>query len=169
MHKAHEITQLFGETFDVVIESSKVGLRKPDPKIFQLALQELQVEPHEVQALAAWAMISSSISYFVCVGSVLGWSGSKSQVSERAGAENNKGCRAFQSSIRTGLSAGAGSNPWSQSTLTPRSSFTILHNICTCKCIMNACWMINDPACALYTFRLGIPSIKTCNVSIYNY
>lgn len=53
MHKAHEITQLFGETFDVVIESSKVGLRKPDPKIFQLALQELQVEPHEVQALAA--------------------------------------------------------------------------------------------------------------------
>ena len=31
--------------FDVVIESSVVGLRKPDPKIYELACRELGVEP----------------------------------------------------------------------------------------------------------------------------
>jgi putative hydrolase of the HAD superfamily len=34
--------------FDVVIESSKSGLRKPDPRIYQLACRELEVEPEEV-------------------------------------------------------------------------------------------------------------------------
>jgi putative hydrolase of the HAD superfamily len=34
--------------FDVVIESSKSGLRKPDPRIYELACRELQVEPEEV-------------------------------------------------------------------------------------------------------------------------
>lgn len=31
--------------FDVVIESSVVGLRKPDPRIYELACRELRVEP----------------------------------------------------------------------------------------------------------------------------
>lgn len=31
--------------FDVVVESSKVGLRKPDPRIYALACSELSVEP----------------------------------------------------------------------------------------------------------------------------
>ena len=34
--------------FDVIIESSKVGLRKPDPQIYALACQRLDVAPTEV-------------------------------------------------------------------------------------------------------------------------
>jgi putative hydrolase of the HAD superfamily len=34
--------------FDVVIESSKTRLRKPDPRIYELACRELEVEPQEV-------------------------------------------------------------------------------------------------------------------------
>jgi putative hydrolase of the HAD superfamily len=37
--------------FDVVIESSRVGLRKPDPAIYRLACAELVVEPDEVAFL----------------------------------------------------------------------------------------------------------------------
>ena len=33
--------------FDVVIESSVVGLRKPDPRIFRLACERLRIEPRE--------------------------------------------------------------------------------------------------------------------------
>jgi putative hydrolase of the HAD superfamily len=33
--------------FDVVIESSKVGLRKPDPAIYQLACREMNIDPTE--------------------------------------------------------------------------------------------------------------------------
>jgi putative hydrolase of the HAD superfamily len=36
------------ELFDVVIESSKVGVRKPDPKIYELACDAMGVEPSEV-------------------------------------------------------------------------------------------------------------------------
>jgi putative hydrolase of the HAD superfamily len=35
------------ELFDVVLESSKIGLRKPDPRIYELACEELDVEPPE--------------------------------------------------------------------------------------------------------------------------
>jgi putative hydrolase of the HAD superfamily len=34
--------------FDVIIESNKTGLRKPDPRIYQLACRQLEVEPDEV-------------------------------------------------------------------------------------------------------------------------
>jgi putative hydrolase of the HAD superfamily len=33
--------------FDVVIDSARVGIEKPDPRIFQAALRPLGVEPHE--------------------------------------------------------------------------------------------------------------------------
>jgi putative hydrolase of the HAD superfamily len=33
--------------FDFVIESSVVGLRKPDPRIYELACERLEVEPAE--------------------------------------------------------------------------------------------------------------------------
>ncbi|HEX8803611.1 MAG TPA: HAD-IA family hydrolase, partial [Acidimicrobiales bacterium] len=33
--------------FDVVIESSRAGIRKPDPAIYTLVCDELGVEPHE--------------------------------------------------------------------------------------------------------------------------
>lgn len=33
--------------FDVVIESSKVGIRKPDPEIYKLACREMDIEPGE--------------------------------------------------------------------------------------------------------------------------
>ena len=36
------------ELFDVIIESSKAGVRKPDPKIYEMACEQLGVEPHEV-------------------------------------------------------------------------------------------------------------------------
>lgn len=35
------------ELFDVVIESSKVGIRKPDPRIYQIACDELGIEPSQ--------------------------------------------------------------------------------------------------------------------------
>ena len=31
--------------FDVVVESSKVGYRKPDPRFYEIALEQLEVEP----------------------------------------------------------------------------------------------------------------------------
>ncbi len=44
--KAERVAEVM-ELFDVVIESSKVGLRKPDPEIYRLALREMQLEPSE--------------------------------------------------------------------------------------------------------------------------
>jgi putative hydrolase of the HAD superfamily len=38
-------TEWVFETFDAVIESSRVGLRKPDPAIYELACTELGVDP----------------------------------------------------------------------------------------------------------------------------
>ena len=35
--------------FDVIIDSQVVGVEKPDPRIFQLALERLGVGPDEVQ------------------------------------------------------------------------------------------------------------------------
>ena len=35
------------DLFDVVIESSKVGFRKPDPRFYEMACHELDIEPHE--------------------------------------------------------------------------------------------------------------------------
>jgi len=35
------------DLFHVVIESSKAGVRKPDPRFYELALEQLEVEPHE--------------------------------------------------------------------------------------------------------------------------
>ncbi len=35
------------DLFDHVIESSKVGLRKPDPKIYLMACDALNIEPHQ--------------------------------------------------------------------------------------------------------------------------
>lgn len=37
--------------FDVFIESTRVGLRKPDPRIYQLACRELSVEPAQAAFL----------------------------------------------------------------------------------------------------------------------
>lgn len=39
--------ETLGDLFDVVIESSKAGVRKPDPRFYQLALGALDVEAHE--------------------------------------------------------------------------------------------------------------------------
>jgi putative hydrolase of the HAD superfamily len=35
------------DLFHVVVESSKAGVRKPDPRFYELALEQLEVEPHE--------------------------------------------------------------------------------------------------------------------------
>jgi putative hydrolase of the HAD superfamily len=39
--------RLLADLFDVVLESSKVGVRKPDPRFYELACEELAIEPHE--------------------------------------------------------------------------------------------------------------------------
>jgi putative hydrolase of the HAD superfamily len=39
------------DLFDVVVESSKVGLRKPDPAIYTLVCELLAVRPHEAVLL----------------------------------------------------------------------------------------------------------------------
>ena len=36
-----------GDMFDVIVDSSAVGMRKPDPRIYRLALEQLGVEPEE--------------------------------------------------------------------------------------------------------------------------
>ena len=38
---------LMADLFDVVIESSKVGVRKPDPEFYRLACEALGVQPDE--------------------------------------------------------------------------------------------------------------------------
>ena len=44
--KAEAIADIMS-LFEIVIESSKVGMRKPDPKIYELACQEMGIEPSE--------------------------------------------------------------------------------------------------------------------------
>jgi putative hydrolase of the HAD superfamily len=44
-------TEWVFETFDAVVESSEVGLRKPDPGIYELACTELHVEPKNAAML----------------------------------------------------------------------------------------------------------------------
>jgi putative hydrolase of the HAD superfamily len=41
-----EMGEIFG-LFDAVIESAKVGVRKPDPRFYELACQQLGIEPSE--------------------------------------------------------------------------------------------------------------------------
>jgi putative hydrolase of the HAD superfamily len=35
------------ELFDVIVESSRVGVRKPDPRFYEMACELLDIEPHE--------------------------------------------------------------------------------------------------------------------------
>jgi putative hydrolase of the HAD superfamily len=42
--KAAQVAEIMAE-FDAVIESSKIGLRKPDPRIYQMMCELLEVEP----------------------------------------------------------------------------------------------------------------------------
>ncbi len=35
------------ELFDVIVESSRVGVRKPDPRFYEIACELLGIEPHE--------------------------------------------------------------------------------------------------------------------------
>jgi putative hydrolase of the HAD superfamily len=44
--KARAVAEVMS-LFDVIIESSKVGMRKPDPEIYKLACQELDIRPEE--------------------------------------------------------------------------------------------------------------------------
>ena len=43
------------ELFDVVVDSSEIGIRKPDPRIFQLALEQLGIAPGEAIFLDDYA------------------------------------------------------------------------------------------------------------------
>lgn len=44
---AEEIQRIM-EQFDFVLESSKVGIRKPDPRIYQLACEQVNIAPNHV-------------------------------------------------------------------------------------------------------------------------
>lgn len=35
------------DLFDVIVESSRVGVRKPDPRFYEIACEQLGIEPHE--------------------------------------------------------------------------------------------------------------------------
>ena len=45
--RAREITEILA-LFECVIESSKLGMRKPDPRIYQHACEQMGVRPEEV-------------------------------------------------------------------------------------------------------------------------
>ena len=45
--KRAEAMQQVLDLFDVVIESSKIGIRKPDPRIYQIACDQLGIAPNE--------------------------------------------------------------------------------------------------------------------------
>ena len=44
---AAEVSKVMG-IFDLVVESSKEGIRKPNPRIYELACERLEVDPKEV-------------------------------------------------------------------------------------------------------------------------
>jgi putative hydrolase of the HAD superfamily len=44
--RAREVAQILS-LFDLVIESSQVGARKPEPRFYQIALERLEIEPGE--------------------------------------------------------------------------------------------------------------------------
>ena len=43
--------------FDLVIESSKVGARKPEPRFYQLALEQLGIQPGKRSIWMTWGSI----------------------------------------------------------------------------------------------------------------
>jgi putative hydrolase of the HAD superfamily len=45
--RSPEVSAVF-DHFDVIVESSRSGLRKPDPAIYELVCRQLEVEPSEV-------------------------------------------------------------------------------------------------------------------------
>ncbi|MEM7469235.1 MAG: HAD-IA family hydrolase [Pseudomonadota bacterium] len=45
--RANEVREVMRD-FDLVIESSKEGIRKPDPAIYELACERMNVAPHEI-------------------------------------------------------------------------------------------------------------------------
>lgn len=45
-NKASQVAEVM-KLFEIVIESSKVGIRKPDPKIYQLACQQMNIAPEQ--------------------------------------------------------------------------------------------------------------------------
>ena len=45
--RAREIAQVM-TVFDAIVESSKVGVRKPEPKFYEIACEIMEVEPNEV-------------------------------------------------------------------------------------------------------------------------
>src|SRR3954468_14597067 len=47
-HGESPMLSFVGELFDVIIESSLVGVRKPDPQIYAMACEQLGVRPDEV-------------------------------------------------------------------------------------------------------------------------
>jgi putative hydrolase of the HAD superfamily len=44
--RAEQIAEIM-DLFDVVIESSQIGVRKPDPRFYEIACDRLGIEPHE--------------------------------------------------------------------------------------------------------------------------
>ncbi len=44
--KASEVADIMAE-FDVVMESSKIGIRKPDPRIYQMTCEHMSIRPEE--------------------------------------------------------------------------------------------------------------------------
>jgi epoxide hydrolase-like predicted phosphatase len=45
--KGYIVENKFDDAFDALIVSAEVGIMKPDPRIYRIALEQLKVEPHE--------------------------------------------------------------------------------------------------------------------------
>ncbi|NWU12201.1 HYES hydrolase, partial [Cephalopterus ornatus] len=43
-----QLLDLLRRHFDLVLESCRIGMQKPDPRIYSHALEALRAEPHEV-------------------------------------------------------------------------------------------------------------------------
>jgi len=65
VHELLREAKLF-DFFDMIVVSSEVGVRKPDPRIFETVLEELNVKPEEA------VMIGNTISTDIFGGNAIG-------------------------------------------------------------------------------------------------
>ena len=56
-----DLQLLLAPHFDLVVESSKTGLRKPNHAIYQLACEKLGIQPHEVILNSTYTHHNASI------------------------------------------------------------------------------------------------------------
>ena len=61
------MNRFFSKHFDVALQSCQLGMRKPDPRIYQLACQRLGIEPSEVQCVALYSYVYNYTGTSTCI------------------------------------------------------------------------------------------------------